>query len=835
MVKLRVNGLIDYSLSLGSGRGEDIAVDEQGQAHITGSTDSSGFLVANAFQPTLSEAVGECVTVTPNTSALLTGIPAELLCSDAFVTKLNADASAVVYSTYLGGNDDDGGASITLDQSGNAFVTGVTLSSVTTEVHCSVVPPRMVVLSGVNFPLVNPLVPWLGGFDHASACPPESTPLILHGRAFDPDTFLSKFSPEGELTFSTYLGERGYEGVGAAMDDTGHLYVLGRTGGTGFVKKFTPGSMSEDFSFRLAASSSIVPTGLAVDATGSAWVSGFTGPLSVNAVNDAFVVRLAPDGSRELFTFPFNSFGGEAVRATGIAVNPIEQVGYVSGFTTSTALPIFLDLHPYQISNDGGTDGFVFVVDGHSLEITDGPSATPDVVPTEGSTQLSVSASDSKAHALTYLWSNVALTGAQKCYPFNQGGFSDPTAPNPGWTAPANFSGANRVCGMRVVVTDSEGFSTIGAVTVTVEPAPNRPPVANADATPTTIEQQSPGGASVMLDGSLSQDPDSDTLTYSWTGPFGTATGVKPTVQLPPGLSTVTLVVNDGTVTSAADSVQITVVDTTAPTIVFDRHTPAANGAGWNNTAVTIEWACSDAGSGPLQSTVSRSLATDGAGQSATGTCTDHAGNAASDTRSGINIDRTPPAIVIAQPANGGSFGLGQPAVSSYSCTDALSGVASCAGPVTSGAPLNTATVGASAFTVNAIDVAGNPAALTHTYAVRYGFQGFFSPINNLPTTNRGNAGRTYPVKWRLVNAGGAPVGDEAALSQIALVPTACGAAGADVPGEESVLDTSSIHFNPPTGDWHFNWKTQKSQVGCWTLEVRLADGSVHAVAFELR
>ena len=120
-------------------------------------------------------------------------------------------------------------------------------------------------------------------------------------------------------------------------------------------------------------------------------------------------------------------------------------------------------------------------------------------------------------------------------------------------------------------------------------------------------------------------------------------------------------------------------------------------------------------------------------------------------------------------------------------------------------------------------------------HAVRYGFQGFFSPINNLPTTNRGNAGRMYPVKWRLVNAGGAAVGDQAALAQIALIPAACGAAGADVPGEESLLDTSSIHFNPLTGDWHFSWKTQKSQVGCWTLQVRLADGSVHAAAFELR
>lgn len=88
----------------------------------------------------------------------------------------------------------------------------------------------------------------------------------------------------------------------------------------------------------------------------------------------------------------------------------------------------------------------------------------------------------------------------------------------------------------------------------------NQPPVANAGPDQ-TLECANPAGTLVTLNGSGSDDLDHDTLTYTWTGPFpegdGTVTGVSPTVTLPLGPSTVTLVVNDGTVNSAGDSVQI--------------------------------------------------------------------------------------------------------------------------------------------------------------------------------------------------------------------------------------------------------------------------------------
>jgi len=96
---------------------------------------------------------------------------------------------------------------------------------------------------------------------------------------------------------------------------------------------------------------------------------------------------------------------------------------------------------------------------------------------------------------------------------------------------------------------------------------PNQPPVADAGADQDNVEQDSHAGASIALDGSVSSDPDDDPLTYSWTWDGEFAIGVNPTVVLPLGTTTVTLVVNDGTVDSNPDTVDITVVDTTPPKI----------------------------------------------------------------------------------------------------------------------------------------------------------------------------------------------------------------------------------------------------------------------------
>ena len=112
MTKLNASGTaLVYCTYLG-GNGNDligngIAVDGSGNAYVTGGTTSTNFpTTAGAFQTSL----GGCQY-------------------NAFVTKLNAGGTALVYSTYLGGNNYDDGTGIAVDGSGNAYVTGYTSST----------------------------------------------------------------------------------------------------------------------------------------------------------------------------------------------------------------------------------------------------------------------------------------------------------------------------------------------------------------------------------------------------------------------------------------------------------------------------------------------------------------------------------------------------------------------------------------------------------------------------------------------------------------------------------------------------------------------------------
>lgn len=106
-----------------------------------------------------------------------------------------------------------------------------------------------------------------------------------------------------------------------------------------------------------------------------------------------------------------------------------------------------------------------------------------------------------------------------------------------------------------------------GAILVSDISSGNQPPIADAGIDE-TVQCTSPDGALVTLDGSGSADPDEDALTYSWSNSFGEASGVSPTVTLPFGSNEITLVVNDGQIDSAPDTVNITVVDETPPALV---------------------------------------------------------------------------------------------------------------------------------------------------------------------------------------------------------------------------------------------------------------------------
>jgi hypothetical protein len=153
-------------------------------------------------------------------------------------------------------------------------------------------------------------------------------------------------------------------------------------------------------------------------------------------------------------------------------------------------------------------------------------------------------------------------------------------------------------------------------------------------------------------------------------------------------------------------------IDKTPPTITLARRTPA-NSFGWNNTDVTVAWDCADSLSGPVTPTVSQTLTQEGANQSVTGTCVDHAGNTASDTRTSINIDKTAPSVSPSPSRGADSNGWYNHAFAvAWVGTDSLSGIAACraasryAGPDTARRSL----------TGTCTDKAGNTASARYSF-----------------------------------------------------------------------------------------------------------------------
>lgn len=121
-------------------------------------------------------------------------------------------------------------------------------------------------------------------------------------------------------------------------------------------------------------------------------------------------------------------------------------------------------------------------------------------------------------------------------------------------------------------VTSGAAYDTYPAFSQT--PDLNSAPTADAGPDQ-SAPLDSPTGAAIVLDGSGSLDPDNDTLSYTWSGPFpeggGTVSGPTPTVTLPLGTSLVTLTVSDGQL-SSQDTVSITVfrrIDAAGPAGVW--------------------------------------------------------------------------------------------------------------------------------------------------------------------------------------------------------------------------------------------------------------------------
>jgi photosystem II stability/assembly factor-like uncharacterized protein len=326
-----------YSTYLGGSNydaGYAIAVDPStGDALVTGETHSTNFPTANALWPSKPS---------PESSV------------SAFVTRIRANGSALVYSTYFGGSTGETGQGIAVDPAtGDALVTGYTDSR--------------------DLPIANGFQSNLGG---------------------DRDAFVTRFLADGsDLVYSTYLGGSGVDrAYGIAVDPaTGDALVTGLTGSTDFptANALQPrlggpsGSAENAFVTRIRANGSVVYStylggsnldsgnGIAVDpSTGDALVTGFTSSTDFPTANalqprragsaNAFVTRIRADGSAPLIYSTYLG-GSTSDYGNGIAVDPSTGAVLVTGVTSSTDFPTRT---PSQPNRAGSANAFVTAVRG---------------------------------------------------------------------------------------------------------------------------------------------------------------------------------------------------------------------------------------------------------------------------------------------------------------------------------------------------------------------------------------------------------------------------------------------------------------------------------------
>ena len=301
------SGLV-YSTHLGgtlTDQPTDIKVDAAGNAYVSGVTLSTDFpTTAGAYDPTYNG----------------TGV-------DSFVTKLNADGTALVYSTYLGGAAaGDWAYGLALNSDGNVYVSGISDSS--------------------DFPIT------AGVYD--------STPA-------SDSFFVTKLDPAGAaLVYSTFLAAGGTFDCNIAIDTAGNAYVSGDTlsglfpttagafdttfgGGLfdGFVAKLNPTGSALVYSTFLGGSGNDAPNEIVLDSLNNAYIVGYTSstnfPTSPGAFdttygnnNDVFVTKLNPTGSAIVYSTYIGGTNFDVGR--GIALDSSNNA-YVTGYSSSIAYP----------------------------------------------------------------------------------------------------------------------------------------------------------------------------------------------------------------------------------------------------------------------------------------------------------------------------------------------------------------------------------------------------------------------------------------------------------------------------------------------------------------
>ena len=378
---LIIDPTLTYSTFLG-GNGHDrawgIGRDALGNLYVTGQTYSANFpATPNAWDYTCNSC--------PSSH------------SDAFVFKLNAEGSELVYSTFLGGSGDDNShaaGAIAVDAAGNAYLTGYTssadfplvgaiqnefdvngnafvakLSATGSALHYSTY------LGGNNRDIGFGIAVDVDGNAYVTGAASGGFPLVdpLHF-SFGDDAFVTKVNPAGSaLVYSTYLGGSSVDtGFAIAVDWEGNVYVTGSTlsddfpviggvqaqrtgaGGDVFVSKLNRTGNALVYSTYLGGSSGDGASAIAVDGASNAVVTGSTSsqdfPTTAGAFqtgygggrSDAFVAKVNAAGNQLVFSTYLGGTNDENFFSdprAGIAVNPEGSI-YATGSTVSSDFPL---------------------------------------------------------------------------------------------------------------------------------------------------------------------------------------------------------------------------------------------------------------------------------------------------------------------------------------------------------------------------------------------------------------------------------------------------------------------------------------------------------------
>lgn len=300
------------------------------------------------------------------------------------------------------------------------------------------------------------------------------------------------------------------------------------------------------------------------------------------------------------------------------------------------------------------------------------------------------------------------------------------------------------------------------------------------------------------------------------------------------GEQTATCTYTDAGDLTAVTSASWTVVDTSEPVIAFESALPAANAAGWNKADVTLTWTCTDnVAVDSSASALTAMLSAEGSNQGATGTCVDVSGNTDSDTRSGINIDKTAPTVLWAGgPADGSSHYFGAvPAAATCTAVDGLSGPDGCAvsGHATS--------VGTHTVTATAHDVAGNAGSDNRSFTVlAWTLGGFFQPVDmGADVWNVVRGGSTVPLKFE-VFAGATELTDTTVVDTFTVTGVTCPLTGATT--DDIELTTSggtTLRYDATAGQFLQNWQTPKKPGVCYRVTMTTDDGSSIGANFKLK